>query len=143
MANYRTPGVYVNENLLNSRAVSYPSGPTALFVGQTERGPSTPTYIKNWADYRRLFGNLSNSYDVSYSVYHFFANGGRGCYIARVLGAGTAVDDADVDQVANHDIQGIPFYPYGVLSADLTATTHSLSANANIVTVVTAAVHGP
>lgn len=126
MANYRTPGVYVNENLLNSRAVSYPSGPTALFVGQVERGPSTPTYVANWADYRRLFGNLNNAYDVSYAVYHFFANGGRGCYVSRVLGSGTPVK-ADVDEAQGHDIQGVPFYPYDVPQSNVTASPSSIT----------------
>lgn len=125
MANYSTPGVYVNESLLNSRAVSYPSGPTAMFVGRTERGPSTPTYIKNWADYRRLYGSLNNAYDTSYSVYHFFTNGGRGCYVSRVLGSGTPVK-ADVAPATGHDIQGVPFFPYAALSASLTATPSSL-----------------
>jgi hypothetical protein len=84
---YTRPGVYVSEGPF---ATTVPTGsavaPTA-FIGATSRGPVTPTRIDSWNQYKTIYGDLTNSSDIGYAVYHFFANGGRTAYVTRVTGA--------------------------------------------------------
>lgn len=107
MPTYSTPGVYVNETPLTSLTANARGVTSAAFFGIADRGPTTPTLIQDWNTYRTLFGDLTNAFDLGYAVYHFFANGGRGCYVRRVVNA-TAVAATKA---------GIPFYPSGNGSA--------------------------
>ena len=114
MPTYSTPGVYVNEGTLASLTPSVTGGTAAVFFGAAARGRETPTLITDWSSYKRIYGDLSNAYDLGYSVYHYFANGGRSCYVVRVVGtydtvAGTA-DSVTPDAAAVTDIA---YYPNG------------------------------
>lgn len=100
---YSTPGVYVNEAPLSSLVNAIPGGTHAVFFGEAERGPITPVLIQDWGTYLATYGPLSDQYDLGYAVYHYFANGGRGCYVNRVVNAGaTAATCA-----------AVPYYPTG------------------------------
>ena len=104
MPNYTYPGAYVTESSLTSLAQTS-SGPTAAaFFGEAPRGPSAATLVNDWPTFKNLFGDLDNNYDMCYSVYHYFANGGRSAYVSRLVGAGasTATTSASV-----------AFYPTG------------------------------
>jgi len=143
MPNYTTPGVYINESRLNSRSNNVPSGPTAFFAGLAQRGPTDATYVANWGEYRRVFGDLSPSYDLGYAVYHYFANGGRGCWIARVVGSGSTaksttatVTDFTVNSLPG---DGVPFWPYGQAIGSVTMATYAIASD--VATVTTAASH--
>lgn len=82
---YERPGVYVQEGTFATN-IQATSGPTAAaFLGTAERGPTTPTLITSWNQYTSLFGDLSNSYNLGYAVYHYFANGGQSAYVTRVI----------------------------------------------------------
>lgn len=93
MAEYLSPGVYVEE--FDSGAVPMASVSTSIagFIGVTEKGPhkGAPVLITNYANFRRIFGgNLSeNEFGeyryLSYAVNQFFTNGGSKCYIKRVV----------------------------------------------------------
>lgn len=82
---YDRPGVYVRETPFTSNITPRAATTAAAFVGTAERGPATPTLISSWNDYKAKFGEISNTYDIGYAVYHYFANGGRDAYISRVL----------------------------------------------------------
>lgn len=138
MPNYTTPGVYINESRLNSRSNNVPAGPTAFFVGLAQRGPTEATYVANWGDYRRLYGNLNDAYDLGYSVFHFFSNGGRGCWVARVVGPG-AGDPADVSPILNFSGNGVPFYPYGQNLTTSTLVNYAIASE--VATITTDAAH--
>lgn len=87
---YERPGVYVQEGAFTTNTPTV-AGPTAAaFIGLAERGPTTPTAVTSWNQYKALFGDLNNTYDLGYAVYHYFANGGQTAYITRVVDA-TAV----------------------------------------------------
>ncbi len=103
MPTYSTPGVYVNETPLISLTPNSSGVTSAVFFGEAERGPTTPTLIQDWNTYRTLFGDLANAYDLGYAVYHFFANGGRACYVRRIV---------DVTATTADTLE-IPFYPQG------------------------------
>ncbi len=136
MPAYSTPGVYVTEAPLSS-LISNSSGPTAAaFYGEAERGPTTATLINDWNSYKVLYGDLKTQYDLGYAVYHYFANGGRSCYVNRVINAAAATAVK-----TSH-----PFLPTGAGGASagasagiFTATAISPGTWGNTVTVTTLA----
>jgi phage tail sheath protein FI len=93
MAEYLSPGVYVEEYDSSARAIEGVGTSTAGFIGLTERGPTegAPVLVTNYGDFRRKYGgNLSEYTHGEYRylpmcVEQFFANGGTRCYIARVV----------------------------------------------------------
>jgi phage tail sheath protein FI len=128
MPTYSTPGVYVNESALVSLTPNVSGATAAVFFGESGRGPTTPTLITDWPSYRALFGELDNNYDLGYAVYHYFANGGRACYVNRVVGAASATATR----------AAVPFYPAGGGNASaslFTATATSAGTWANSMTL--------
>ena len=86
MPTYSRPGVYFNESTLSTlttSGVDLSAGTSAVFFGEAERGPTAATLITDWASYKDRYGDLDNAYDLGYSVYHYFANGGRSCFCSR------------------------------------------------------------
>ena len=59
MPEYLSPGVYVEEFSTRPRPIEGVSTSTLGFVGQTERGPTSPRLITSFLDYSRLYGRLS------------------------------------------------------------------------------------
>ena len=58
----------------------------AAFVGWAPRGDTDKALrVNSWGDYERLFGGLDPRSLLSYSVYHFFENGGTQAYIVRLV----------------------------------------------------------
>jgi hypothetical protein len=85
MPEYTAPGVYVEQGGFHSHPIVGVSTSTAAFVGVTETGPMTPTFIENVADYEATFGGFSAASSFMWAaVRGFFANGGTRCYIARL-----------------------------------------------------------
>lgn len=89
MPEYLAPGVFVEEIERGPKPIEGVATSTAAFVGETARGPLKPKFITAYNEYLRNYGDI---YDPSkympYSVRAFFENGGRRCYVARVVGAG-------------------------------------------------------
>jgi phage tail sheath protein FI len=86
------PGVYVEEVPSGARAIEAAGTSTAIFVGETERGPVLPTKIKGIADYERQFGGYkrhaaggSRELTLRYAMDAFFQNGGTTAYILRAI----------------------------------------------------------
>lgn len=114
MPTYSTPGVYVNESALANIAPTITGGTAAVFFGSAERGPTSATLVSDWTTYKRTFGDLKNAYDLGYAVYHYFANGGRSCYVVRVVGTYDAVGGtADSVTPDAAEYLDVPFYPTG------------------------------
>jgi uncharacterized protein len=89
MPEYSAPGVYVNEVTSSPRSIEGVPTSTAAFLGETERGPTSPRLVTSVADYERWFGSvfLPDRY-LPYSVRGFFDNGGKRLYVARIAVAG-------------------------------------------------------
>lgn len=95
MAEYLSPGVYVEEFESGMRAMEGVSTSTAGFIGLAERGPvvGTPEFITSFADYTRKFGGYLSEVThgknrfLPYAVEQFFANGGSHCFVMRVAPA--------------------------------------------------------
>ena len=81
------PGIYTKEEPSGVRSVAGAPTSVALFVGPTRTGIDLRrTRILNFGDFERNFGTLSQTSSLSYSVLHFFANGGGEAYVMRVPG---------------------------------------------------------
>ncbi len=58
---------------------------TAAFVGRALRGPlNTPVLVRNFAEFRRRFGDVWNRSSLGPAVRQFFTHGGKRLYIVRV-----------------------------------------------------------
>ena len=91
MPEYLSPGVYIQEIEIGAKPIEGVSTSTAGFLGETERGPTTPRLITSWLQFQRVYGSyLSGSKYLPYAVEGFFANGGQRCYIARITDQGAA-----------------------------------------------------
>lgn len=119
MPTYSTPGVYVTESTLATLAPTNLGGTQAAFFAEAARGPVTPTLVQDWNTYQALYGELDNAYDLGYAVYHYFANGGRGCYVNRVVAAAALAAE----------VAAVPYYPTGNSNASASLfTVDALSA---------------
>ncbi len=96
MAEYLSPGVYVEEYDNSQRSIEGVGTSTAGFVGMAQRGPvkGAPTLITSFANFQRTFGGYLSEYEyrdkrfLASSVEQFFTNGGRRCYVSRVIPEG-------------------------------------------------------
>lgn len=92
MAEYLSPGVYVEEFESGGKPMEGVGTSTAGFIGLAERGPTQgiPQLITNFADFRRNYGGYLSENEfgeyrfLAYAVEHFFINGGARCFVSRV-----------------------------------------------------------
>ncbi len=88
MPEYLSPGVYIEEFEIGAKPMEGVSTSTAGFLGETERGPTTPRLITSWLQYQRVYGGYFGSEKyLPGSVDGFFKNGGSRCYIGRIVRA--------------------------------------------------------
>lgn len=93
MAEYLSPGVYVEEFDSGSKSMEGVGTSTAGFIGLAERGSSVsvPQLVTSFSDFKRKFGGYLSANEfgeyrfLAYSVEHFFINGGSRCFISRVV----------------------------------------------------------
>ncbi len=92
MAEYLSPGVYVEEFDSGAKPMEGVGTSTAGFIGLAEKGPvvGVPQLVTNFADFKRTYGGYLSENEfgeyrfLAYAVEHFFINGGARCYITRV-----------------------------------------------------------
>nr|WP_185291074.1 phage tail sheath family protein [Chryseobacterium lactis] len=103
--NYKTPGVYVEEEVSFPPSVAQVETAIPAFIGYTAVGPQNkPTRISSMLEYEDLFGKANpetfavaikggvatamqtkvNDYKMYYAMQMYFANGGGPCYIVSV-----------------------------------------------------------
>ena len=93
MAEYLSPGVYVEEYDSGATPMQGVSTSTAGFIGLAERGPviGEPQLVTSFADYKRMYGGylseagFGSARFLPYAVEQFFANGGSRAYIMRAV----------------------------------------------------------
>lgn len=91
MAEYLSPGVYVEEFDSGVKAMEGVGTSTAGFIGLAEKGPvaGRPVLLTSFADYQRRFGGYLPELEygpyryLPNAVEQFFANGGSTCYVMR------------------------------------------------------------
>ncbi len=92
MAEYLSPGVYVEEFESGSKPMEGVGTSTAGFIGLAERGPvgGVPQLVTSAAEFKRTYGgylseNAFGDYRfLAYAVDQFFINGGSRAFIVRV-----------------------------------------------------------
>jgi hypothetical protein len=95
MAEYFSPGVYVEEYDNSPRSIEGVGTSTAGFIGLAEKGPvkGAPQLVTDMKSFKRQYGGFLSEFThgeyryLASSVEQFFANGGTRCYIARVIPA--------------------------------------------------------
>lgn len=101
MPEYLAPGVYVEEIERGPKPIEGVATSTAAFLGETERGPTQPQLVTSYNAYLRHFGGVFSVDDGSGEKYMphvingFFENGGKRCYVCRIVGEGAASGSAD------------------------------------------------
>jgi uncharacterized protein len=103
------PGVYVQEIPGGVRPVEIASTSTAAFVGAAEMGPETPTRVTSWTEFQRYFGTFYRDSYLAQSVFHYFNNGGRQCYVVRVTKSDAAAATVTIHNRAGTPIPGLLF----------------------------------
>src|SRR5215813_9289505 len=93
MAEYLSPGVYVEEVPSGNKPIEGVGTSTGAFIGVAEKGPiagaqyedgvGRPVLITNFGDFLRTFGGFIRGEFLAYAVQQFFREGGTRCYVAR------------------------------------------------------------
>ena len=92
MAEYLSPGVYVEEFESGGKPMEGVGTSTAGFIGLAEKGPveGVPQLVTNFTDFRRIYGGYLSENEfgeyrfLAYAVESFFVNGGARCFVSRV-----------------------------------------------------------
>ncbi len=103
------PGVYIQEISSGVRPIEAASTSTAAFVGLAEMGPPEATRVTSWTGFQRLYGSFLADGYLAHSVFQFFNNGGRQCYIARVTRSDAAAATVTVNNRATPPVAGLTF----------------------------------
>ncbi|MBQ3105290.1 MAG: phage tail sheath family protein [Lachnospiraceae bacterium] len=93
MAEYFSPGVYVEEYDNAPRSIEGVGTSTAGFIGFAEKGPAigAPSLVTNFKSFTKQFGGFLSEFThegyryLANSVEQFFVNGGTRCYVSRVI----------------------------------------------------------
>lgn len=86
MSSLSSPGLYLHQ------VVAPPPPPPRLtsitaFLGLAPRGPlHDPQRVESWSHFVETYGSIEAGLDLAPSVYGFFRNGGRVCYVVRLAG---------------------------------------------------------
>lgn len=92
MAEYLSPGVYVEEFASGGQPMEGVGTSTAGFIGMAERGPvaGVPELVTNFSEFKRTYGGYLSENEfgeyrfLAYAVENFFVNGGSRCFVMRV-----------------------------------------------------------
>jgi phage tail sheath protein FI len=88
MPEYLAPGVYVEEIEIGAKPIEGVSTSTAGLIGETERGPVAPKLVTSLVQFQRVYGDYFSDSFLPYAVSGFFSNGGKRCFISRIVGKG-------------------------------------------------------
>lgn len=102
MAEYFSPGVYVEEYDNSPRSIEGVGTSTAGFIGFAEKGPTigAPSLVTSFKSFTKQFGGFLSEFThgeyryLANSVEQFFVNGGTRCYVSRVAPSDAAAAKA-------------------------------------------------
>jgi hypothetical protein len=109
MPESRSPGVFTEEFENGAKPIEAVATSTAVFLGETERGPMRPTLVTSWEDFRRTYGEFSMPTRVDrtlveealpLAVRAFFDNGGQRVFVSRVVKRPIIAGDAGLARSA-------------------------------------------
>jgi len=80
------PGVYLTESTNVPHVVVPATTNLTAFVGQFAKGPTgRAQLVGSWPEFVNVYGGLRSDSLASYGVFQFFANGGIGAWIVRLV----------------------------------------------------------
>ncbi|MFZ0711237.1 MAG: hypothetical protein WAM53_14455, partial [Terrimicrobiaceae bacterium] len=91
------------------RPIAIASTSTAAFVGLSQMGPDAATLVSSWTEYQRYYGDFTTDSYLSQSVFEFFNNGGRQCYIVRVTRSDAVTANVTIQNRAAAPVGGVTF----------------------------------
>jgi hypothetical protein len=101
MAEYLSPGVFVEEVSSGNKPIEGVGTSTGAFVGRALKGPvNQATLITNPSQFLDTFGGFHQAYHLAYAVRHFFTEGGTRCYVVRVFSPNTVNAEDEPADVA-------------------------------------------
>ena len=87
MAEYLTPGVYIEEIERGPRPIEGVPTSTTAMLAETERGAIKPRLVTSYKDFVRWFGGVFDTDKFApYAADGFFQNGGTRLYVCRLVG---------------------------------------------------------
>lgn len=109
MPEYIPPGVYIEEVDSGPRPIEGVSTSVAGIVGLTERGPAEIRPISSFREFTKVYGNHlgADKSFLSYAVQGFFENGGKKCYIGRIVGSGPCALNVQLKDYAGNSKCGL------------------------------------
>ena len=97
------PGVYIEEIPSGVRTIQGVATSIAAFIGWAPKGDTEKAgLVLSWMDYDREYGGLDPDSQMSFSVYHFFANGGQQAYIIRLVSTDAASATANLTVIGKY-----------------------------------------
>ena len=101
MANYETPGAYIERDDRAQGGISRLRTDVVGFIGIARRGPARRAVaIESFKQFQAVFGGMFVHGYLAYVVRAFFENGGRRCWIVRVEGEGAATSAVELASTA-------------------------------------------
>ena len=93
MSEFLSQGINIEEFVSNPTPIKGVSTSITGFVGLAEYGPvgGLPVLVRNFNEFKKIFGGYLSKEQfgkfrfLAYAVEHYFANGGKCCYISRVV----------------------------------------------------------
>lgn len=86
MAQYLSPGVFIQEFSSDTPVTTSASPSTLGAVGFTPMGPANvATLVTSYTQFQSVFGGLTRNSMLGYNMAAFFNNGGNRAYVVRVL----------------------------------------------------------
>ncbi|HET6393372.1 MAG TPA: phage tail sheath C-terminal domain-containing protein [Blastococcus sp.] len=101
------PGVYIQETSGGVRPLEIASTSTAAFVGLSEMGPDVAQRLTSWAEFQRHFGGFFVDGYLAQSVFQFFNNGGRQCYVVRIVRSDAVAATVTLQNRADPAVAGL------------------------------------
>lgn len=108
MAEFLSPGIFIEEVNTSGQQVEAVGTSTMATVGWTERGPvDTATVVTGIDDFQRKFGEYTNQSRVPISIQAFFVNSGSRAYVVRVVPTDSVEGESCItDLVSGETITG-------------------------------------
>jgi uncharacterized protein len=129
MAEYKVPGIHIEEVSFRPRFIEGASTATAGFAGPCSTGPvNALQLVTSLMEFERTFGNGSEIHYLWHSVRAFFEQGGKRLYVVRILNATAA--DYEAGLKAFEDVPDISIVASPGASDDALATMRLLIAHA-------------
>jgi phage tail sheath protein FI len=105
----KIPGVYIQELKIGPKPIQGVTTNTTAFIGETQKGPNTPTLIKSWQQFQTIFGAyFGQEKYLPYTVEGFFLNGGQRCYIRKTTNNDYAAALAELEKIDKISLIYVP-----------------------------------